>query len=296
MRVKFWGTRGSIPVAPTTAAIRQKLVAALTQAAGRQLDTPARIEAFVDGELDWAVRHTFGGNSSCVQLDAGDPYYVLCDLGSGVRALGNHALATRRGEPAEYHVFMSHTHWDHIMGFPFFMPAYIPGNVITIYGCHAWLEEAIRRQHGAPSFPVEFAQLGLEVLDPLLSMVSHRIDSYKAHEVRLALDPLKGVAERTQVSLLAIHHLNKSRGTDPAQLLTGSGAFKDFMRTILIFASDEPNRGVISQEKNSYGPKHPESLAYRIDPPCPTSTDRARATECTTELWTRYDGSANLAL
>jgi phosphoribosyl 1,2-cyclic phosphodiesterase len=163
MRVKFWGTRGSIPVATTTADIRQKLVAALTQAAGRQLDTPARIEAFVDGELDWAVRHTFGGNSSCVQLDAGDPYYVLCDLGSGVRALGNHALATRGGKPAEYHVFMSHTHWDHIMGFPFFMPAYMPGNVITIYGCHAWLEEAIRRQHGAPSFPVEFSQLGAEI-------------------------------------------------------------------------------------------------------------------------------------
>ena len=163
MRVKVWGTRGSIPVATTSAASRQKLVAALTQAAGRQLDTPARIEAFVDGELDWAARHTFGGNSSCVQLDAGDPHYVLCDLGSGVRALGNHALATRRGEPAVYHVFMSHTHWDHIMGFPFFMPAYIPGNVITIYGCHAWLEEAIRRQHGAPSFPVEFAQLGAEI-------------------------------------------------------------------------------------------------------------------------------------
>jgi phosphoribosyl 1,2-cyclic phosphodiesterase len=163
MRVKFWGTRGSIPVATTSAAIRQKLVAALTQAAGRQLDTPARIEAFVDGELDFAVGRTYGGDSSCVQLDAGDPHYVLCDLGSGVRAFGNHALATRRGEPGTYHIFMSHTHWDHIVGFPFFMPAYIPGNVITIYGCHASLEDAIRRQHGAPSFPVEFSQLGAQI-------------------------------------------------------------------------------------------------------------------------------------
>jgi phosphoribosyl 1,2-cyclic phosphodiesterase len=60
-------------------------------------------------------------------------------------------------------VFVSHTHWDHIMGFPFFMPAYIPGNRITIYGCHAWLEEALRRQHGAPSFPVEWARLGAEI-------------------------------------------------------------------------------------------------------------------------------------
>jgi len=163
MRVKFWGTRGSIPVAPSLATIRQKLIAALTQAVGRQLDTPARIEAFVDSELDFVVRHTYGGDSSCVQLDAGDPHYVLCDLGSGVRAFGNHALATRRGQPATYHVFMSHVHWDHIVGFPFFMPAYIPGNVITIYGCHAWLEEAIRRQHGAPSFPVEFSQLGADI-------------------------------------------------------------------------------------------------------------------------------------
>jgi len=163
MRVKFWGTRGSIPVPVTLATIRDKLIAALTQAVGRQLDTPARIEAFVDRELDFVVRHTYGGDSSCVQLDAGDPHYVLCDLGSGVRAFGNHALATRRGQPATYHVFMSHVHWDHIVGFPFFMPAYIPGNVITIYGCHAWLEEAIRRQHGAPSFPVEFSQLGADI-------------------------------------------------------------------------------------------------------------------------------------
>src|ERR671918_253978 len=129
MRVRFWGTRGSIPVATSGAAIRRKLVAALTQAVGRRLDTPAAIEAFVD-QLDFTVRHTFGGNSSCVELDAGDDGYVLC---------------------------------DHIMGFPFFLPAYIPGNTIIVYGCHAWLEEALRRQHGAPSFPVEFARLGADV-------------------------------------------------------------------------------------------------------------------------------------
>jgi phosphoribosyl 1,2-cyclic phosphodiesterase len=163
VRVRFWGTRGSIPTATTSAAIRRKLIGALTQAIGRQLDTRERIEAFVDHELDFAIRHTYGGNSSCVQLDTGGDEYVLCDLGSGARAFGNHVLAARRGAPGVYHVFMSHTHWDHIMGFPFFMPAYIPDNRINIYGCHAWLEEALRRQQGAPSFPVEWAQLGAEV-------------------------------------------------------------------------------------------------------------------------------------
>ena len=163
MRVRFWGTRGSIPTATTSDAIRRKLIAALTQAIGRPLDTPERIEAFVDHELDFAIRHTYGGNSSCVQLDAGGEEYVLCDLGSGARVFGNHVLKARAGVPGVYHVFMSHTHWDHIMGFPFFMPAYIPGNRITVYGCHAWLEEALRRQQGAPSFPVEWAQLGADV-------------------------------------------------------------------------------------------------------------------------------------
>ena len=163
MRVRFWGTRGSIPTATTATALRRKLVAALTQAIGRGLDTPDRVEAFVDNELDFTIRHTYGGNSSCVQLDSGGDEYVLCDLGSGARAFGNHVLATRHGVPGTFHVFMSHTHWDHIMGFPFFMPAYIPGNKITIYGCHAWLEEAIRRQHGAPSFPVEWERLGAEI-------------------------------------------------------------------------------------------------------------------------------------
>jgi phosphoribosyl 1,2-cyclic phosphodiesterase len=163
VRVRFWGTRGSIPTATTSGGIRRKLIRALTQAIGRRLDTPERIEAFVDGELDFTIRHTYGGNSSCVQLDTDGDEYVLCDLGSGVRAFGNHVLAARRGVPGVYHVFMSHTHWDHINGFPFFMPAYIPGNRITIYGCHAWLEEALRRQQGAPSFPVEWAQLNADV-------------------------------------------------------------------------------------------------------------------------------------
>lgn len=164
MRVRFWGTRGSIPVALSLAAVRKKLIAALTQAAGRPLDTPEKIAAFVDQELDFAVGCTYGGNSSCVEIDTGGDEYVVCDLGSGARVLGNHVLATRGPRtPSTFHVFMSHLHWDHIMGFPFFLPAYIPGNRIRVHGCHAVMEEAFRRQHGAPSFPVDFAQLGATV-------------------------------------------------------------------------------------------------------------------------------------
>jgi phosphoribosyl 1,2-cyclic phosphodiesterase len=162
--VRFWGTRGSIPVAPTTAELRKKLVAALVLGAGRGLDTREKAQAFVDTELPATVNSTFGGNSSCVQLDGGTGDYVLCDMGTGARLFGLAALAAHGpGRPQAYHVFMSHLHWDHIMGFPFFLPAYIPGNRITIYGCHDELEAAFRRQHGPPSFPVEWARLGARV-------------------------------------------------------------------------------------------------------------------------------------
>jgi phosphoribosyl 1,2-cyclic phosphodiesterase len=58
---------------------------------------------------------------------------------------------------------MSHLHWDHIMGFPFFTPVYIPGNRIVIHGCHEELELAFRRQQAAPCFPVDFDQLAATI-------------------------------------------------------------------------------------------------------------------------------------
>jgi phosphoribosyl 1,2-cyclic phosphodiesterase len=159
VRVRFWGTRGSIPVAMTSAEVQRKLVTALVAAAGRGLDTAGKARAFVESELEFSISHTFGGNSSCVQLETDGPDHVLCDLGSGVRAFGNSLLATRGPSGHRIHVFMSHLHWDHIMGFPFFMPAYLPGNHVTIYGCHDTLEHAFRRQNAAPSFPVDFSRM-----------------------------------------------------------------------------------------------------------------------------------------
>jgi phosphoribosyl 1,2-cyclic phosphodiesterase len=82
---------------------------------------------------------------------------VLCDKGSGARAAGLSALRELEGKPGEFHVFMSHVHWDHIMGFPFFTPAYTPGHTIRIYGCHEELEHAFRLQQAPPCFPVDFS-------------------------------------------------------------------------------------------------------------------------------------------
>jgi phosphoribosyl 1,2-cyclic phosphodiesterase len=163
MLVRIWGSRGSLPVAMTARTLQDKMVKALVAGAARNLDTEEKARAFL-GELDFSVSHTFGGNSPCVQIDAGGSEYILCDLGTGARVFGNQVLATDGfAKKNTFHVFMSHPHWDHIMGFPFFTPAYLPGNRICIYGCHAELEQAFRRQHTAPSFPVEFDQLAADI-------------------------------------------------------------------------------------------------------------------------------------
>ena len=114
--------------------------------------------------LPFAVAGTYGGHSSCVEIDTGGDESIVCDMGSGLREFGLNALGRcAQGHPRTYHFFMSHLHWDHIMGFPFFGPAYVPGTLLRIHGCHGVLEEAFRRQHGAPSFPVEFDQLAAQI-------------------------------------------------------------------------------------------------------------------------------------
>src|SRR5262249_32811479 len=127
MLIRFWGTRGSLPAALGTAALRRKLGRALRAASGRRLDTDEAVERFIAEELDFATSHAFGGNTACVQIDIGGPDAVLCDLGSGAREFGLSAMARYRAGVAQvFHVFLSHLHWDHIQGFPFFIPAYIP--------------------------------------------------------------------------------------------------------------------------------------------------------------------------
>ena len=161
--IRFWGTRGSLPVSLTADAVRRKIVTALSGASGRTFATRRDIEAYVD-RLDFAVSGTYGGHTSCVELVTRGNEYVICDLGSGLRPFGAAALA-RHGaaSPQTYHIFVSHVHWDHIMGLPFFTPAYIPGNKVHFYGGHPDLEAALRRQQDPPSFPVDFSSLRADI-------------------------------------------------------------------------------------------------------------------------------------
>ena len=89
---------------------------------------------------------------------------IVFDSGTGIRVLGHKLMSSEfaKGE-GTVHIFLSHTHWDHIVGFPFFIPAYIKGNSIHIYGCHPNLEDRFRNQHNPLHFPVHLESLSANI-------------------------------------------------------------------------------------------------------------------------------------
>lgn len=160
--VKFWGTRGSIPVSQDAYSIKQRIEDVLTLAMEKDVKSLEDVDDFVNS-LPFSDVMSYGGNTSCVEIgNEGD--YLVCDMGSGLRNLGEHFLANPEQQRSKtFHIFMSHIHWDHIMGFPFFDPAYMDDINIKIYGCHDELEVGIRNQHLHPNFPVAFEQLGANI-------------------------------------------------------------------------------------------------------------------------------------
>ena len=122
MDVTFWGVRGSIP-SPGPATVR------------------------------------YGGNTSCVSVRLADGEIIIIDCGTGARNLGRSLLASGFGKgKGSATVLLSHAHWDHIQGFPFFGPFYVPGNRFTVVGgSHSseLLERVLERQMAAQFFPVQ---------------------------------------------------------------------------------------------------------------------------------------------
>ncbi|KRB86635.1 MBL fold metallo-hydrolase [Sphingomonas sp. Root710] len=165
MLVRFWGTRGSLAVAPTAQSIKGKIARALVAAGGRSFADENEAAAFVEGELDFATGGTYGGATTCVEIEAqGDGSFILCDFGTGAREFGINAFGRiLQGHKRVFNVFMSHLHWDHISGFPFFGPAFDPNTRIVIHSGHADAEKAFRRQQEEISFPVAFDWLRAKI-------------------------------------------------------------------------------------------------------------------------------------
>ena len=142
--IRFWGTRGGLPVALTAGQVRRKLALALRGAYAFRFESERDIQRYLRG-LAFPVSGTFGGHSSCVEIDAGGDTSVLCDLGSGGRSYSDAALGQALQTGRAFHVFISRLDYAHLMGLPFMSAAWAAGNRLVIHGCHPQLEETVRQ-------------------------------------------------------------------------------------------------------------------------------------------------------
>jgi ribonuclease BN (tRNA processing enzyme) len=164
MKLKFWGVRGSIPAPLTQHEYQGKIREVVRRCVKAGVGDGREIDAFV-AKLPFHLSHICGGNTACVSIEQGETVVIL-DSGSGIKELGNYL----RSHPAgEYHLFLSHLHWDHVIGLPFFPPVYTPGRKLHIYSFQPGLRASIAGLFAAPSFPVDFKQVKKQI-------VFHEID------------------------------------------------------------------------------------------------------------------------
>ncbi|MDR0555004.1 MAG: MBL fold metallo-hydrolase [Treponema sp.] len=158
--IHFWGVRGSLPAPQLPVQIRSKISAILERLTVSDIESAASREHFL-AHLPPSLFGTIGGNTPCVtaRVDGGDIF--VFDAGSGIREMGI-AMNLEKPRPCGYHLFQSHFHWDHIMGLPFFNPAYDPLVRIDFYSPEANIEEILRGQMSPPYFPVNMDAMGAQ--------------------------------------------------------------------------------------------------------------------------------------
>lgn len=146
MRIRFWGVRGSIP-APGPKTVR------------------------------------YGGNTPCVELTCGDETLIV-DAGTGIRELGFDLMKRAAGAPIKGRLFIGHSHWDHIQGFPFFVPAYYPSNEVHLMafeGARRGLEATLASQMESPYFPISMQQMPGHLAIQELRDLDFKVGSLPVH-------------------------------------------------------------------------------------------------------------------
>ncbi|MGM0589843.1 MAG: MBL fold metallo-hydrolase [Bacteroidota bacterium] len=162
MKIRFWGVQGSVPNPLTTAKLRHKIRSILERSIEEELTSLTDIDEFIE-ELPLSLNHTTGGNTTCYEIISSDGQRIFIDAGTGIRKLGNHLMHANDDTEPEYHLLMTHLHWDHINGFPFFGPAYQEGCTIHIYGVHDYLEQGYQRQFHPHNFPIQFEDMSADI-------------------------------------------------------------------------------------------------------------------------------------
>lgn len=214
----------------------------------------------------------YGGNTPCVEVRNGDGALIVLDAGMGLYWLGRSLLAGPHGRgQGKVTLLLSHTHWDHIQGFPFFVPAFIPGNELQIWGGGVDHLEPILEGQMNPTYSplVSLSNLGAKVaFGELANVAVLTVGEMKITHIHYTSGPHQIVGYRLEEGGKALCYLpeveHPTGGLAPALLEFAQGA--DVLIHEAYYTSDELARGGLS-------------LAGRSGPPAGGHTSFSEATE-----------------
>lgn len=156
MKVKLWGVRGSYPTPLSSASIEEKIVKALSYARPGDISSEEAVRSYVKS-LPVSIRGTYGGNTTAIEVRTASDELIIVDCGSGIINLGKELMSSEYGNgKGSASIFLTHTHWDHIQGMPFFSPFYIKGNRFNIYSPVENIRERVEYQQALTHFPITF--------------------------------------------------------------------------------------------------------------------------------------------
>lgn len=163
LTVKFWGVRGSVPSAPPPTDWVFHVEGVLRNFFSSGYRDPSQITKYMQS-LDVPQVGGYGASTTCVEIQSAKSQLII-DGGSGLRNLSERIMSGTTGRfKGAFHIYMTHFHWDHVIGLPFFTPHFIPGCEVHYYGVQEDLEKLIRGIFCKPYFPVPFEALKAKVV------------------------------------------------------------------------------------------------------------------------------------
>lgn len=171
MQIKFWGVRGSFPYTFDPDQWKQQLISVLSQFMKTKPSSIDDVERFVQLQ-NLPELIGYGSATTCVQVSDGDNYLII-DGGSGIK---NFSDRINFNGPQKIHILLTHFHFDHIMGLPFFLPHFLPHCEVHYYSVQSETEKIVRDLFHKPVFPVSYESLKAKIY-------FHQLSCYENYNV-----------------------------------------------------------------------------------------------------------------